>query len=643
MKTERQETPGQDRSFRLLRHFSSASLISIVVAAVLLGWWYRYAAVNDLLEIGQRNNVALAGVFANSLRPRYERFLNASPAVPTDQLRTDPALPDLHQAVVEKARGLSILKIKIYDLSGRIVYSSEPGDIGSDKRSNPGFAMARSGSPVTSLTQRDQMNAFEGQVEKREVLASYVPVRNPASGTVQGVFEIYDDVTPVLRQMEHTHNVIIVGVSIVLGVLYGVLFLIVRHADRMLWRQDAQRRQTELVLAQAKAAADAANHAKSQFLAAMSHEIRTPMNGVLGMAELLLAGELPEKERRFAEIICDSGEALLAIINDVLDFSKIEAGRLELETLEFDVHGLVHGVADLFAERALSKGLELRCRVQEGVPRRVAGDPGRLRQILSNLVSNAVKFTQHGEIVVELESAAGDSAEADTCALRFAVTDTGIGVEPAKADLLFRSFSQADSSTTRKYGGTGLGLAISRQLVEMMGGTIGYSSEPGKGACFHFTIRAARGRNDVPDAATALAPERKPIHARVLVAEDNIVNQAVVLAMLNGIGCEVELVNNGHEAVAAADGGCFDLVLMDCHMPSMDGFEATRVLRRLEMERQSRRTPIIALTANAMTGARERCLAAGMDDYLPKPFKLDQLWSVLTRWTQPAVQAAEAA
>jgi CheY-like chemotaxis protein len=234
--------------------------------------------------------------------------------------------------------------------------------------------------------------------------------------------------------------------------------------------------------------------------------------------------------------------------------------------------------------------------------------------------------------VVAVELAKTRRTSSDACELRFSVTDTGIGVDASRKDLLFRSFSQADGSTTRKYGGTGLGLAISRQLVKMMGGTIGLHSEPGRGSCFHFTVTTAAVHDDREALPAARSTPLRRLNARVLVAEDNIVNQAVVLAMLSGMGCEVQLASNGHEAVAAANTGRFDMILMDCHMPAMDGFEATRVLRRLEAERHSMRTPIIALTANAMAGARERCLAAGMDDYLAKPFKLDQLWSVMTPW-----------
>jgi PAS domain S-box-containing protein len=442
-----------------------------------------------------------------------------------------------------------------------------------------------------------------------------------------------------------------------------------RKASEQRFKDDAQElEQKNEELEKALSAAREATRMKSRFLANMSHEIRTPMNGVLGMTDFLLGTGLNPEQQEYAEAIKRLADSLLGLINDILDLSRVEAGKLRLDSAEFSLESAIAETASIFALQARAKGLEFVSATGPGLPEWAVGDPGRLRQVLTNLLGNAIRFTERGQVALKAELV---SQTRNSIQLKFTVHDSGIGISSADQGRLFDAFTQVDESNTRKYGGSGLGLAISKQLVDLLGGEIGLESEPGKGSKFWFTAtfgKSARPQTSasagtkvdvrvrqtqtpavpLPKSQTGTA-QRTDSSAqtgsppegsmRVLLAEDNEINQRITLRLLQKLGLAADAVVNGREAVEALEKRKYDLVLMDCQMPDMDGFEATAVIR--SREGKSRHQTICALTANAMDGDRERCLAAGMDDYISKPVGLEKLREALDRWI-PGVGAVAA-
>ncbi len=396
-----------------------------------------------------------------------------------------------------------------------------------------------------------------------------------------------------------------------LAILSALLFVMLVHVRR------------------ARAAAVAADAAKSIFVANMSHEIRTPMNGIIGMTELALAVARDEEQKEYLRIARSSANSLLALLNDVLDLSRIEAGKLSIDPVPLNPGELVNEVVQLLAVGANAKGLSMQAECAEGVPELVLGDPVRLRQVLVNLIGNAVKFTESGSIDVRVYTS-GDGGQ-----LCFAVRDTGIGIPRNKQQAIFRRFTQADGSISRKYGGTGLGLAISLKLIQLMGGTMRMQSEPGKGTLFEFAVPCCIPAAPVEEGVLAALGSSAPSPKRILLAEDNLVNQKVATVMLEKSGHSVFVVSNGQEALDVLSREPFDVVLMDVQMPKMDGFEATACIRARELN-SPHHVPVIAMTAHAMAGDRERCLAAGMDGYVSKPVHLDELLGAIREVTAKA-------
>jgi len=387
----------------------------------------------------------------------------------------------------------------------------------------------------------------------------------------------------------------------------------------------------ELELKKARDKAEKMSQAKGEFLANMSHEIRTPMNGVIGTLQLLEDTNLSAEQKEFVATAHKSADALLAILNDILDLSKIEAGKLSFECIAFDFKQIIKDIVVLHSLKAEQHGISLVQEIDDSLPDTLMGDPTRLRQVIINLVSNALKFTREGEVKVKVVVL---KKQDDAVDLKLTVSDTGIGISKAAQKTLFNAFTQADGSTTRKYGGTGLGLAIVNQLVEMMGGVLGVDSVEGEGSEFWFTASFSCADEKLVTAEQPVVADRRlPLNSKVLLVEDNPINQMVAQKMLEKVGLKAKLANNGIEALQCLQDEVFDLVLMDCQMPEMDGFDATREIRNLEIKALNQKpVPVVAMTANVMSGDRERCLEFGMDDYIGKPVQREQLEAILQKW-----------
>ena len=508
----------------------------------------------------------------------------------------------------------NVARYKFYSATGRVLVANRssdlgfgPGDIGVFP---DGVMRGKSVALVKDLVGADG--------EHRHVGEAFVPFMR--DGRFLGAIKVYVDMTRHAGRLHKIGNVIMVGLLSLLAVFGGICSVFVR---RNIKGRDAELRELMVSRARAVAAeqeAARANEAKSGFLATMSHEIRTPMNGVLGMLDVLLDNELSDDQRAYAETARDSAKALLTIINDILDLSKLEAGRLELEHADFELENVAEHVVSALTATARDKGLDIILLVAPGAPPWVRGDAGRLRQILFNLVGNAVKFTETGGVAITITSRPVGGGKVE---LHCEITDTGIGIAADAQAKLFSRFTQAEQSTASQYGGSGLGLWICKQLIELMEGAIGVDSAPGQGSTFWFNVRFEIGDAVNATTAKATAPVTTPGGLRILVAEDNRINQQVVIAMLGRAGHRIDVVDDGEAAVAAVANDVYDLVLMDIQMPRMDGIAATRAIRQLPGE--AGRIPIVALTANAMDGDREVYLAAGMNDYVSKPLDAERL------------------
>lgn len=453
------------------------------------------------------------------------------------------------------------------------------------------------------------------------------------------VWSVHARTTPIFDAPLTSSAPILVRVGGIAITFLLAWYIVYINQRNQLLNDLVQERTQELLLS--KNEAERAGNAKAEFLANMSHEIRTPLNGIMGITQLLDETKLTSEQQDYMGTIRESSDHLLAVINDILDFSKFEAGKLQKESIDVDVGSLVRGVVDMVVVKGWEKGIDVICKVDPPIDSYLKSDPNRLRQVLLNLVSNALKFTESGSVTVSVKRISGSPEELD---LRFSVRDTGIGIPKDTQESIFHAFEQADLSTTREFGGTGLGLAISHRIVRVLGGELEVESTPGEGSEFYFTTRfqrsgplpkngSLRKKSDVRQntvSRTADSSEALSNRGHILVAEDNNVNQKIVSKLLEVLGYSCALAHNGEQAVAMASEEHFDLVLMDCEMPIMDGYEATRVIRSLAGN--AGKIAIVALTANAMEGVQEKCKQAGMDDYLSKPLQKMDLEEVLGRY-----------
>ncbi len=614
--------------FKLLRYFSITSAIAISLMTLVLAFSYWKIENAKMISTIEAQNMVLARSFANIIWPKYKTHVNAVGHLDGDALRRHPVTLDIHATLKDLTTGLPILKVKMYSLDALTVYSSQFSQMGASKRGNKGFeATLNSEKPTTKTSFRETFASFDGPVKDRHLVESYLPIIGE-NGQLEGIFELYSDVTPLVGEINNMTVKVMMALFASFGLLYAVLFWVVRHASGVMKKQHI-----DLVAAQKEATSS--NMAKSSFLATMSHEIRTPLNGVLGLAQLLLNGDLTKEQQRHVKTILSSGETLLAIISDVLDMSKIEASGIQLENKAFNLKNLISIIATPFQSLIDDKGLTLTVKFDFDSALTVKGDPVRLRQILWNLISNAIKFTEKGSITVRIRKVNAQEvgiSETKDMVLNFAVIDTGGGIAPNRLDKIFDPFTQENSSITRKHGGTGLGLAIVKQLTELMGGIIKVESRLNEGTRFDVFIPLKKENNRLVEEAPPILSEHKA-SLNVIVAEDNDVNATIATAFLKKAGCQVRLAENGWEAVVASRENWADLILMDIHMPEMNGIDATIEIRSVY---DKETLPIIGLTADAFVERHEQFEKAGMNSVLTKPFTELQLNEMLDIYRNPA-------
>ncbi len=613
-----------------------AMITGALLGAIYLSWQITREHIVDSTEAA---NVAITRMFLNEEWDRIAPLLPPAGLRDPGLLKARPENAAIERIVRRFSAGTDLLKVKIYDLQGLTVYSSDSRQIGENQSRNMGFISARKGTPKSELTYRGKFGSFDGEVHDRNLVSSYLPAISGAG--IQAVVETYTDRTSSIEQTGRA----MAGLALLLAPLvYGVYASLLY----VVWRADTVRREQQLALQklaaenhEARDAAEAANNVKTLFLANMSHEIRTPLTAIIGYAQSSLA-HAPSEEQRLSNLktIVRNGEHLLNVINDILDLSKIEAGKLEIELVPvalFSILQEVRSVSSLHTER---KGIAFDVHYDFPLPERITTDPTRLKQILLNITNNAIKFTHKGGVSVKL------SYQSPEAKVKFVVADTGIGMTTMQLAGLFKPFSQADASTSRRFGGSGLGLHISKQLAEKLGGGISVTSVTGQGSTFEVLVDAGNPRpvdfvNELPltsasndDCAEETAPPQ--VTGQLLLAEDNPDNQKLIGLYVQRTGAEMTIAANGKIALEQAMRNDYDLILMDMQMPVMDGMEATTLLRQSGFD-----GPIVALTASTTKGEIERFTQAGCSGLLSKPIDWNKLYALLAQHLPPRSQSED--
>ncbi len=645
-----------DGIFQLARFFSIASLVTILIAALLLSWMYRVIAIEDLRSQGEQHNQALTQAFSNAIWPQMQYLIDQQDeGISRGRQQRTHILQykTLHDSIIKLTTGTSILNIRIHDTNNRVIYSGKEEEVGTILDSDyPGAQTARDGTVSTRIDHHDFFGAFDGLVKERWILLSYMPMRSPLSGEIKGVFEVHADVTELYKGIAQSRNRFALTVTGILTLVYLILFVLVRHADMIIRRQASDREKyldrikqinanldrTARELAIAHDEAVEANSAKSQFLANMSHELRTPLNAIIGYSEMLVEDLEPRNETEIVDDlkkIQNAGKHLLAVINEILDLSKIEAGRIELHIEPFDIFDVVHGVAATIQPLATrnSNVFDLECPDTLGT---MHSDLTRLRQILFNLLSNASKFTKDGRILLKVVR----ESDARHEYLLFIVEDTGIGISKEQLKRIFEPFRQADTSTTRVYGGTGLGLTISKRFCEMMGGSIMVDSEPGQGTRFVVKLPSVteviendeiqRPRLSGPVSSQyspgTIDEERRKRTSRILVADSHVTASKKLVTLLGKLAFDVRLAETDPQACELADSYEPDIIIVEAEMPDVETWHTLRTLRSNE---NLHAVPIIVHTTIM---DEPMAYELGASEFIAKPADEDSLVSAIRKW-----------